>query len=410
MGEEARKQNELHMKYVPAGTKIRVGIVGVGNWGRYGHLPVLQLLPNFEVTAVASRRQEYADEIAGQFHIQHAFTDADDLIHHPEVDLVVVLPPAPQHARLVRAVIAAGKDVYCEWPLTTNLAETEEMLALAHAADVRHVVGLQRRLGPSARYVHDLLAQGYVGEIRSVRMHVSMNYFQERRSADLAWTVPAEYFSHILSIYGGHFMDMLFHVVGLPQTLSSVVKNQFPTVTIIETEQTYSNTTPDQVVVIGTLAVGAVFSIQIEGGKRNGSGLQIDITGTEGDLKISNALSFGNAQDNKIEGAKGDGETLRLLPVPASYSWVPPSTLDASVLDLAHLYVAYANDREYGTDDAPDFGVAVQMHRLIELILEASSTGTRKTVDFTSQTMIPHERLSQSQSGSELALGIPRGR
>jgi len=33
--------------------KIRAGIIGIGNWGRYGHVPVLQLLPNFEIVAVA---------------------------------------------------------------------------------------------------------------------------------------------------------------------------------------------------------------------------------------------------------------------------------------------------------------------------------------------------------------------
>ena len=362
-------------------TKIRVGIVGVGNWGRYGHIPVLQLLPNFEITAVASRRKEYAQETAERFSIDHAFTDVNELINHADVDLVIVLPPAPQHATFVRAAIAAGKDVYCEWPLTTKIADTEDLLARAEIAGVRHIVGLQRRFGPSARYVRDLLAEGYVGQIRSVRMHVSMNYFQGRRSTDLAWTVPPENFSHILSIYGGHFMDMLFHVVGAPQTLSAVVKDQFPSVTLIETGETFPNTTPDQVVVIGAFANGAVFSIQIEGGKRNNSGLQIDITGMEGDLKVSNELSFQNANDNKVEGSQGNGETLRVLPIPATYQGLPASTLDASVLDLAHLYAAYANDRENGTHDAPTFADAVKMHKLIDLITEASSTGTRQTVN-----------------------------
>jgi predicted dehydrogenase len=37
--------------------KIRVGIIGVGNWGRYGHMPVLQLLPSFQMSAVASPAQ-----------------------------------------------------------------------------------------------------------------------------------------------------------------------------------------------------------------------------------------------------------------------------------------------------------------------------------------------------------------
>jgi predicted dehydrogenase len=108
--------------------KIQVGIVGVGNWGRYGHIPVLRLLPNYEIVAVSSRRKEFGKQLANEFGIPHVFTEAGDLIGHPNVHLVVVLPPAPQHAALVRATIAAGKDVYCEWPLTTTVADTEDLL------------------------------------------------------------------------------------------------------------------------------------------------------------------------------------------------------------------------------------------------------------------------------------------
>ena len=125
------------MKNIDTQSKIRVGIVGLGNWGRYGHIPVLQLLPNFEIGAVAGRRKEYAQETAQRFSIDHGFTDANELINHPDVDLVVVLPPAPQHAFFVRAAIAAGKDVYCEWPLTTKIADTEDLLSRVEAAGRR---------------------------------------------------------------------------------------------------------------------------------------------------------------------------------------------------------------------------------------------------------------------------------
>ena len=360
--------------------KIRVGIIGVGSWGKYGHIPVLQLLPDFEIVAISSRRKDYAVEIARQFGIPHVLTDATELIEHPEVDLVAVLPPAPHHAELVRKAIAAGKDVYCEWPLTTTIEDTEDLLARAKTAGVRHVVGLQRRLGPSARFVRDLLAGGYVGSIRSVRMHVSMNYFQARRHDNLVWTIPIENYSHILSIYGGHFLDLLFHVVGPPKTVSAVVRNQFPEVTIIETEKTYPSSAPDQVLVMGELAQGGVFTIQIEGGKRNNSGLQIDITGMEGDLKISNPLPFGNTDDNLVEGSQENDKSLVVMPVPTSYSWAPPSTLDASVLDLAYLYATYANDREKGTHDAPDFADAVALHRLLNEVEKASALGVRQSI------------------------------
>lgn len=71
----------------------------------------------------------------------------------------MILTPAPEHARLVKAAIAAGKDVYCEWPLTTKTPDSEELLSLAEAKGVRHIVGLQRPLGPGVRYMRDLVKQ-----------------------------------------------------------------------------------------------------------------------------------------------------------------------------------------------------------------------------------------------------------
>ena len=98
--------------------------------------------PNYEIVAVASRREEYGKQLANEFGIPHVFREPAELIGHPNVNLVVVLPPAPQHAALVRAATAAGKDVYCEWPLTTTVADTEDLLDRAEKAGVRHAVGL----------------------------------------------------------------------------------------------------------------------------------------------------------------------------------------------------------------------------------------------------------------------------
>jgi predicted dehydrogenase len=360
--------------------KVRVGIVGVGNWAKYGHIPALRLIAGYEITAVSSRRKETAEEIAKTFGISKAFSDYRDLVRDPEVDMVIVLPPAPQHAEVVKAAIAAGKDVYSEWPLTTSTADSEELLKLAKAAGVRHVIGLQRRLGPSAQYLRDLVDSKYVGEIRSVRVHVSMPYFHQERPPALAWTLGAKNFSHVLAIYVGHFLDMLFHAVGQPKTLSSIIATQFPNLTLSATGESFPNDTPDAIVGIGTLENGALLSFQVEGGKLHNSGLQIDITGTEGDLKISNSSSFGHAKENLIEGGQGAKTPFLELPIPATYSHIPPSTLDVSVEDLAHLYAAHLEDRKNGTQIAPDFRASVRMHKLIDLMYAGSSTGVLQAV------------------------------
>jgi predicted dehydrogenase len=287
--------------------KIRVGIIGAGGWAKYGHIPALQYLEDFEIVAVASRRKETVEEYAAKFNLRHAFADEQSLITHPDVDLVVILAPAPEHARLSKAAIAAGKDVYSEWPLTTKTSDSEELLALAEAKGVRHIVGLQRRLGPSARYTRDLVKQGYVGQIRSARMTVSVDAFVPTISGKHAWAFPAANFSHVLSIYGGHFMDVLFRSVGFPKKLTAVVENHFPFFIVEETGEKVPTTNPNEVMVIGTLEDGGLFAVQIEGAQRHRTGLQIDITGTEGVLRITNPRAFENKEDNFVEGSTAMG-------------------------------------------------------------------------------------------------------
>lgn len=361
---------------------IRVGLVGIGNWARHGHVRVLSLLPEYELSAVYSQRHEAAVSAAEEYGFRHVAQSLDELVSHPEVDLVIVLTTAPQHEEAVRAAIAAGKDVYCEWPLTTLTSTSEELLRLADEAGVRHIVGLQRRLAPHNRYLKDLLAQGYVGKLRSVRLHASMNYFQARRSSALRWTAPVENFSSVIAIYAGHFLDMLFTATGWPASVSALAVNQFSEVIIAETGEVIPTTAPDQLVLAGTFEGGGVASIHIEGGKRNGSGVQIDITGDQGDLKITNRSAFGGVGDDYvIEGAHGDKLSLSELPIPEEYRNLPESDLPSAVLELAELYAAYARDAVNGTRHAADFSDAIRMHKLLDVALLSSKSGRRIDLD-----------------------------
>ncbi len=360
-------------KAISAARPIRVGLIGAGNWANHGHLRVLELLPQFQVVAIQARRRDAAEAAAAKFGVAKVVDTVEALVALPEVDLVLVLNTAPQHAETVRAAIAAGKDVYCEWPLTVSSEVAQELVDLAKKAGVRHMVGLQRRFAPHNRYVRDLIDQGYIGELRSVRMHVSMNYFQALRPKSLDWTIAPENFSHVVAIYAGHFLDMIFHAVGRPTAVSALLVNQFKDVTVAETGVTIATTTPDQLVMVGKLGGSAVLSVHVEGGKRNGSGVQIDITGTEGDLKITNASAFGGVGDDYlIEGAKGDNLPLAPLTIPDSYDWLPESELPSAVLELANLYAAYARDVAEETHTAPSFEDALWLHRLFDQLQAAS--------------------------------------
>ena len=128
----------------------------------------------------------------------------------------------------------------------------------------------------------------------------------------------------------------------------------------------------------GTLADGGLFSIHIEGGKLSGSGVQIDITGDAGDLKITNTSAFGGVdEDFIVTGAQGDSKPLEHLPIPAEYEWFPRAGLQTGVAELGDLYVALSRDLASGTQAVPTFHDAVWQQQLFEQIQDSSETGKR---------------------------------
>src|ERR1700680_547397 len=149
-------------------SKIRVGIVGASaqrGFASIAHIPALQALPQFEIAAVCTTRQESAEAAARHYGVSLAFCDPEQLARHPDVDLVTVAVKVPDHYRPVMAAIEAGKHVYCEWPLGRNTEEEQEMREAAELKGVRHAVGLQGQHSPTIAYVRDLIADGYVGKV-----------------------------------------------------------------------------------------------------------------------------------------------------------------------------------------------------------------------------------------------------
>jgi predicted dehydrogenase len=102
---------------------------------------VLKLLPEYKLSVLYSQRREAARAAAAQHGFHHVAASLEELVNHPEVDFVVVLTTAPQHEEAIRAAIAAGKDVYSEWPLTPSTGTSEQMVRLADDAGVRTVTG-----------------------------------------------------------------------------------------------------------------------------------------------------------------------------------------------------------------------------------------------------------------------------
>jgi len=167
-----------------------------------------------------------------------------------------------------------------------------------------------------------------------------------------------------------------FSATGWPQSVSALALNQFKAVTIRETGEVLPTAAPDQLMLIGRMPGDAVLAVHVEAGKRSGRGVQIDLTGEAGDLRISNTSAFGDVGDEYlIEGAQGDDMPLQKLDVPPQYERLPPSNLPSAVLELGELYAAYAQDVRSGSAEAPGFDDAGRLHRFIDAALQSSIEG-----------------------------------
>src|SRR5438046_2826696 len=203
---------------------LGVGIIGVNpawGWAATAHIPALRAWPHYELRAVSAASAEAARAAGDAFGVAAVYSHHDELVARPDVDVVAVTVKVPHHRELVSAALAAGKAVYCEWPLGRDLDEARAMAALAAEKGVRTVVGLQARQAPAIQFVQELLNEGYVGEVLSTTM-VGLSIQGDVVVKANAYMLDETNGATLLTIAVGHSLDTLNHVLGEFVDLSAV--------------------------------------------------------------------------------------------------------------------------------------------------------------------------------------------
>jgi predicted dehydrogenase len=269
-------------------SRIRIGIVGASasrGFASIAHVPALRALPQFEIVAVGTARQETAEAAARHYQVPHAFADGQELARHPDVDLVTVSVKVPDHYEAVMAAIEAGKHVYCEWPLGRDTAEAQQLLDAAERRGIRHAVGLQGQVSPAINYVKDLIAEGYVGRVLTSTMIGCVPNWGA--TIDRAFQGDLANGANLLTIAGGHQIDALCHCLGEFRELTAFAVSQRERIPLEATREMVAKNAPDQLVVNGIVGDGAVVSFQIRGGMTRGIVFLFEIHGEKGDLTLS---------------------------------------------------------------------------------------------------------------------------
>src|SRR6185436_17628055 len=153
-----------------ANERVRVGFIGIGLIGKR-HLLDFMAQPDVEIAAISEvyppRLEEGVATAGGK---PAAFKDFRKMLDRKDIDAVVVSTPDHWHALMTILACASGKDVYVEKPLTLVLREGEWMRQAAEGHKRVVQVGTQQRSGKHYQRCAQLIKDGHVGDVRSIRM------------------------------------------------------------------------------------------------------------------------------------------------------------------------------------------------------------------------------------------------
>ena len=189
-----------HARPNPSGvTDLSTG----GSWFRRAHFPHIAKSRHYKIVVLQNSGKESAEKALQKYSLDvftATYGKIDEMVGDARVIMVVLSVKVPDHYDLTKPTLKAGKDVFVERPLATNLMEAEELTQLAKEKGVKTVVGLQARQNPSIREAKELTEKGVVGTVQNTTMMESGMVFGDVITSGCEYLLPIENGANLLTI------------------------------------------------------------------------------------------------------------------------------------------------------------------------------------------------------------------
>jgi len=186
--------------------KIRVGVAGVGEFGR-NHVRVWSALEGVELVGIVDTHAERARQIAAEFNAK-TFSDLDALIA-AKIDAVCVAVPTKEHANVGCRLLDAGIDVLVEKPMAASLEDADRLIASAKRAGRILQVGHVERFNPAVAAAQQIISRPMFFEVHR------MGVFTPRSlDIDVVYDVMIHDLDILLALLNSRVTDL--RAVGIP--------------------------------------------------------------------------------------------------------------------------------------------------------------------------------------------------
>ncbi len=148
-----------------ATSTVGVGIIGAGRIGQV-HAKSIAGMRDAELVMVADPFEQFGRPLAEEFNTKWA-PDWEAMLTTDSIKGIVIGSPTPFHADQIIKSAEAGKDIFCEKPISNDLATIDKCLDAVAANNVRLLIGFQRRFDANFLKIRDQVKKGTIGEVRT---------------------------------------------------------------------------------------------------------------------------------------------------------------------------------------------------------------------------------------------------
>ena len=202
-----------------ANNGIGIGLIGTGYMGKCHALAWNAVAPTFGDVArprlvhLGEANADLATRKAAELGFARGSGDWRRVIEDPEVDIVSITTPNAFHAEMAIAALEAGKNVWCEKPMATSLADAEAMLAAARKAGTVTALGYNYIQNPAMRHIKALGEAGAIGTVNHVRVEMDEDFMADG-AAPFGWKSMAASGYGALDDFGVHPLSLLSMLIG----------------------------------------------------------------------------------------------------------------------------------------------------------------------------------------------------
>jgi UDP-N-acetyl-2-amino-2-deoxyglucuronate dehydrogenase len=331
----------------------RIALIGLGMAVTPHAKSLFDLQHRAEVAHAFTRSAERRASFAARFPFPLA-DDVDRVLADPAVTAVAILTPPSTHLELVRKAAAAGKHVLLEKPLEITTARAESLVAAAEQAGVTLGVVLQHRFRPAAERLSTILKSGELGRIvncsTTIRLWRPQSYYDEPGRG-----TKARDGGGVLLTQGIHTLDVMLSLAGPVAEVTGYAM----------TSPVHRMETEDMVAAAVRFANGALGVIDATTAAYPGFPERIEIAAERGSAALVGSALLVQFQDGRREELQPDGSPGGTGADPMAFPHDWHRGVWADFLDAVERRRA---PRISGEE-------ALNVHRLIDAVLEAGQTG-----------------------------------